>query len=209
MAILTLPSVTQFKSVSFGLIANTQEFRSPLSQSVQTLELVGQRWRADYELPIMARPDAAPWTAFLSRLKGRAGRFYSLDPAAMTPLGNAGGSPIIATASQTGQIVVTAGWTANVPNILKAGDYLSWNTPTGWRELHQAVVDVGTDASGVASLTMVPPIREIPSSGATITKSGPTCVMMLTADDTAVWRVEETVVYQIRFSAEEAFSDTF
>ncbi|NIR61832.1 MAG: hypothetical protein GWO02_21280, partial [Gammaproteobacteria bacterium] len=63
MPTLTMPSAPGFSASRFGLIANTQTFRSPLDGTVQTLELTGARWQANYELPPMRRDEAAAWTA--------------------------------------------------------------------------------------------------------------------------------------------------
>ncbi len=59
MPTLTMPAAPGFRASRFGLIANTQTFRSPLDGTLQTLELTGARWQANYELPPMARAQAA------------------------------------------------------------------------------------------------------------------------------------------------------
>lgn len=209
MPILSQPATPKFRSCRFILEGHSQTFRSPLSNAIQTLELVGSRWRASYELPAMQRADAAAWIAFLARLNGRVGRFYSGDPSAETPRGVATGTPLVNGAGQTGLSVVTDGWTASVTGILKAGDYVAWGTPTSWRELHLVVVDANSNVSGQATLTITPPIRESPADNAPLILSAPTCVMMLASDEGAAWDVDEALFYGIRFSTEEAFADTF
>lgn len=209
MAILTMPTTPKFKTCRFILEGHTQTFRSPLSNAVQTLELAGSKWRANYELPPIQRVKAADWVAFLARLNGRVGRFYAGDPSAETARGTATGTPLVNGASQTGTSLITDGWTINITGILKAGDYIAWDTPTSWRELHLVVLDANSNASGQATLTIAPPIRESPAENATIIVSAPKCVMMLAADDGAGWDVNEALYYGVRFSAEEAFADTF
>ncbi len=59
MPTLSMPAAPGFRASRFGLIANTQTFRSPLDNTVQTLELTGARWRVNYELPPMTRAQAA------------------------------------------------------------------------------------------------------------------------------------------------------
>ncbi len=204
MAILSMPS-TKFQACRFVLVGNTQTFRSPLDQSIQTLELTGSRWMASFALPPMPRVDAAAWLAFLTRLNGMAGRFYAGDPSGKTPQGVATGSPLVNGASQTGTSLITDGWTVSVTGILKAGDYIAYDVPSGNRQLHMVVVDANSDGGGNATLIVTPPIRESPANNAVIIKSATTCVMMLSTDDAAAWDVDTALIYGIRFSGEEAF----
>lgn len=87
--ILSLPTTPGFSESRFGLVSNTQTFRSPLSGQVQTLEQPGARWQAEYRLPPMKRAQMAAWQSFLVQLRGGAGRFYGFDPDARTPRGSA------------------------------------------------------------------------------------------------------------------------
>lgn len=221
MAILSMPATPKFRKSRFVLRGNTQQFTSPLSRAVQTLELVGSKWLASYELPPMKRATAEAWLAFLTRLNGRVGRFYGGDPSATTPRGTATGTPLVAGAGQTGTLLNTVGWTVgSVP--LLAGDFIAWGTPTGWRELHKVVADAGMTGAlygnggygdagyggGEIELTITPPIRESPADNATLIISSPTCVMQLVSDEEAGWDVDQALFYGVRFSAEEVFSAT-
>lgn len=208
MPILSMPSNQKFQKARFFLRFNTREFRSPESQAVQTLELVGARWAGMFQLPPMKRDQAEPWAAFLASLHGRAGRFYAGDPAGTTPQGVATGSPVVSGANQTGTSLVTTAWSANQTGILKAGDYIAWDTPSSWREMHKVTADANSTAGGNATLAITPPIRESPANNATIIVQSPTCVMMLTSDDEAAWDIEP-LIYGIQFSAEEVFSATY
>jgi len=125
MPTLTMPSTPNFNSASFRLVANTQVFESPLDKTVQTLELVGARWAAVYNLPIMKRATGgAAWTAFLTELLGPSGRFFAFDPIALIPRGSGGGdSPLVDGASQTGKSLTTKAWTATQTGLLLPGDY--------------------------------------------------------------------------------------
>lgn len=221
MAILSMPTTPKMRKCRFILRGNTQQFVSPLSRAVQTLELVGSKWLASYELPAMKRAEAEAWLAFLTRLNGRVGRFYAGDPSATTPRGTATGTPLVAGAGQTGNTLNTKGWTASIVPLL-AGDFIAWDTPTAWRELHKVVIDPGQtgvfygvggygDAGyggGETVLTITPPIRESPADGATLIINSPTCVMQLVSDEEAGWDVDEALFYGVRFNAEEVFSAT-
>lgn len=208
MSILSMPTSPGFKAARFLLRGNTQEFRSPLSQSVQTLELTGSRWEGTFELPPMERAKAADWVAFLASLNGRAGRFYAGDPAGKTARGVATGTPLVNGASQTGTTLNTDGWTPSVTGILLAGDYVAFDTPSGWRELHMIAADADSDATGAAALTVAPPLRESPADDEPLILSSPTCVMMLASDEGAAWDLNVVKIFGLRFSAIEAFEPT-
>lgn len=114
MAILNIPSTPAFKASRFGLVSNTQSFRSPLSGSVQTIERPGARWQAQYQLPPMKRASAAAWQGFLAQLRGGAGRFYGYDPDAKSPRGSASvqltsGANLLRNSVGAGAVVGTIG----------------------------------------------------------------------------------------------------
>ena len=214
MAILSMPN-TNIKSVRFLLQGNSLELTSPLTRSVQTLELVGSRWLATYELPPMPRATAEVWIAFLTKLNGMSGRFYGGDPAGYTPQGPATGTPVIPAAGLTGIDLPVEGFSVASP--LAVGDYVAWDTPSGWRELHKVItvsagLGVGYGEGGYGEggygsgvgLTIAPPIRESPAAGATLIVNSATCVMRLATDDVE-WSTDFASLYGIVFSAEESF----
>ena len=204
--ILSMPTTPRPRASRFVLHGNTRQFVSPLTGATQTLELVGSRWMATYELPVMKRPEAEAWAAFLSRCNGLAGRFYAGDPAALTARGPATGAPVVAGASQTGTALLTDGWTDAVTGILLVGDYIAWETPSGWRELHKMVESANSDGAGLATLQITPPIRESPADNAPLIVVSPTCVMRLATADEAAWTMDRGSAYGIAFNAEEAFA---
>ncbi len=154
----------------------------------------------------MKRAEAAAWAAFLARLNGRTGNFYAGDPSAETPRGAATGTPLVNGAGQTGTSLITDGWTGPTINILRAGDYIAWDTPTSWREMHMVVSDANSDAGGAVTLVVTPPIRESPADNATIITASATCVMMLASDDSGAWDINEALFYGVEFNAEEVFT---
>lgn len=86
---LSLPASPAFTQSRFGLMSNTQLFRSPLTGQTQTVEQPGARWQAEYRLPPMKRSQMAEWQSFLLKLRGGSGLFYAYDPDARTPRGSA------------------------------------------------------------------------------------------------------------------------
>ena len=202
MPTLTMPATPNFTSASFGLVANTQTFESPLDRTVQTLELVGARWSGVYSLPRMIRATAAPWTSFLTELLGPSGRFFGFDPVAKTPLGTGvGDSPLVDGASQTGKSFNTKAWTGTQTGLLIAGDYFTVNG-----ELKLVTASVDSDGGGLATINFVPSLRVSPADNAALTLSNPTCTMRIAQDDSAFWDFNTAQHYGITFEGIEAFA---
>lgn len=199
MPTVSMPSSPGFTRTRFGLRANTQGFESPLNRSVQTLELVGARWFAEYELPAMSRAQAAAWLAFLVGLQGRAGRFYGFDPDAKTPQGTWAGTPLVNGASQTGSSLILDGFSASAT--VKAGDYFTVNG-----ELKMITADGTADGTGNLTVSFKPSLRASPADDAAITSSNPTCTMMLIDDEQSVWDASELSLFGLRFAGVEVFA---
>jgi hypothetical protein len=204
MPILSMPPSPAFARSRFRLLSNTQTFVSPLDRSVQTLELPGARWAAEFTLPPMKRAQAAAWLAFLAQCRGGAGRFYAGDPDGRAPRGVATGAPQVDGASQVGTNLATKGWTASVAGILKAGDYVAFDAGAG-RELHIVAADAASDNAGKAVLAIEPPIRASPANNAALFVAAAACVMRLADDGQAAWDVDQLGVFGITFAAIESF----
>lgn len=204
MTIYTMPSTPGFVRSTFGLVANTQIFSSPLSGAMQTLEMPGARWMATYTLPPMKRAQAADWIAFLVKLRGQANRFYAYDPDAKTARGIATGTPLVNGGSQTGNTLVTDGWTISQTGILKAGDYISF-TAGGHTVLHMVVADANSDGSGNATFTIEPVLRASPADNAVITVASATCEMVLSSPDVK-WDGDHVSRFGILFEGVEALT---
>ena len=203
MTTYALPE-NSFIGSTFGLESNTQTFESPLSKNTQVLELTGARWRATYSVANKNTADAGKWLAFLAKLRGQANSFYAYDPMKTSQQGNAGGTPLVDGASQTGNSLVTDGWTASVTNILKAGDMIAFDTSDG-RELKMVTADVNSDGSGDCTISIEPSIRTSPANNASIIVASPSCVMRLLDDGQAQWTINELGLYEIKFSGIEVF----
>ncbi len=201
MPTLTMPSTPGFRASRFGLVANTQTFRSPLDGTVQTLELTGARWQAHYELPPMKRAQAAAWTAFLTELLGSAGRFHGFDPDARMPRGSALGTPLVNGAGQTGKGLIVDGWSELETGLLLPGDYFEVNG-----ELKMVTASVASDSAGEAALAFTPPLRASPADGAALTLANPKVTMMLADDEQAAWDADRASVYGISLAGVEVFS---
>ncbi len=201
MPTLTMPSTPGFRASRFGLMANTQTFRSPLDGTVQTLELTGARWRVNYELPPMKRAQAAAWTAFLTELLGWAGRFFGFDPDARSPRGSGLGSPLVNGAGQTGKTLIVDGWSELETGLLLPGDYFEVGG-----EFKMATAPAASDSSGEATLAFTPPLRASPADGAALTLVDPKVTMMLADDEQAFWDADRASLYGISFAGVEVFA---
>jgi hypothetical protein len=201
MPILTWPTLSRKlpPQLDWSLVSNTQTFQSPLSGSVQTVEMPGARWRVSFTLSSLDAADSAALRSFLVQLRGQAGRFYLHNFARPTPRGIATGTPVVSGASQTGNTLVTSGWSNSVAGILKAGDYFSVNS-----ELKMLVADASSNGSGVATLTFEPPLRSSPANGASITTNKPTATFRLD-EDTVRWVTSAPLLDTISIAATEAW----
>jgi hypothetical protein len=179
MTTLTWPTLTRRLPALFDwqLLSNTQSFSSPFSGAVQTVEMPGARWAAQFSLNVLDANDAAQWRAFTARLRGQSGRFYLHNLARPTPRGVATGTPIVSGAGQTGNTLTTSGWTPSTAGILKAGDFIGVNG-----ELKMVVLDATSDGAGLATLTFEPPLRSSPPNASAIVTNKPTAIFKMDED---------------------------
>jgi len=180
---------------------------SPFTHGEQVYVHPGQWW--DMEISVLPGPRQTleDVIAFLGLLNGGEGTFKFAPPDGSTPLGTATGTPIIRSASQSGQVLVTTGWTASLANILKAGDWLSIISGTNPQpRLYKNLLATGTDSGGVASLTLWPRIRiPAPASGATVTVNSAHGIWRLASNESA-WDITNAVNYGITIAATEALN---
>lgn len=197
---LSLPTNKSAQRVTISAMVAVAVSRSPSSYAQQVQRFSGQKWKAEVTLPPMARADAEEWIAFLLKLNGPEGTFLLGDPAAKTPRGTAGGSPLINGASQTGQTIITDGW-AHSETVLKRGDYIQLG-----QRLYKALDDVTTDGSGNATFDIWPRLRESPADNSTIITSSCVGLFRLTDSDYQIHSANADKNFTLGFSAEEALS---
>ena len=171
---------------------------SPFSGTQQAYQHQGQVWQADIQLPPMRREDAAPWMAAFLQLNGRYGTFRLGNEAMRTPRGAATGTPLVKGASQTGQSLITDGWTAGVTGILKQGDHIQIES-----RLYMVMVDADSDVLGNATLDIWPRLRSAPADNAAITVSNCKGLFRLTNNEMP-WTHKPGGIVELSFSAVEA-----
>jgi hypothetical protein len=176
--------------------------QSPFTGAQQVYQYTGQFWEAEVSLPPMKRADAEYWVSFLLKLNGAYGTFLLGDPNGATARGQATGTPLVQGGSQTGQELLTDGWTPSVTGILKAGDYIQLGSGAA-AKLHKVLDDVNSNASGEATLLLWPALRSSPSDNAQIIVSNARGVFRLTSNAQA-FNIDEATFYGITFAAREA-----
>lgn len=176
--------------------------QSPFTAKQQVYKYTGQFWEAEISLPPMKRADAEYWISFLLKLNGAYGTFLLGDPNGQTARGVATGTPLVKGGSQTGNELLTDGWTVSTTNILRAGDYIQLGSASS-AQLYKVLDDVNSDGSGNATLTLWPDLRSAPSDNATITVSNPKGVFRLSSGAQS-WDINEATFYGMTFAAREA-----
>lgn len=140
---------------------------------VRAFTNMGRTWSETW--PNLDSTDAAV-RAFLATVQWlwRSGTIFTIDHRMhLTPSGVATGTPLVAGASQTGEYLVTDGWTPSITGILKAGDILSL---AGLNAVRDVVEDASSNGSGQATLRLNPPIwaGASPADNAALTVTGVT-----------------------------------
>lgn len=175
---------------------------SPFTGQQQVYKHAGQWWEMEVTMPSMKREDAEKLVAFLLKLNGRYGTFLFGDPANTTPRGIATGSPLVKGASQTGDTLITDGWTPNITGILKAGDWIQIGSTSSTR-LHKVLDDADSDGTGTATLTIWPDLRSSPPDNGVLTVSAAKGRWRLAANETN-YSIETAQIYGVTFACVEA-----
>lgn len=181
---LTLPTATGFRDLTITADSAVAVTESPWTYKRQVQKNQGQRWMFEVTLPIMNRDDADEWESFFLKLNGQEGTFLMGDPARTSARGIATGTPVVKGGSQTGNSLVTDGWTTSQTGILKANDYIQLGTGSTAR-LYRNLSDVNSDSNGDATLDIWPAITaaNTPNDNATIVVSSTVGVFRLTEDE--------------------------
>jgi len=176
--------------------------QSPFTLSQQVYKHQGQAWEAEVTLPPMKRDEAEQIASFLLKMNGQYGTFLLGDPANTAPRGVGTGTPLVNGGSQTGDSLITDGWTISTTGILKAGDWIQLGSGSATR-LHKVLDDVNSDASGNATLSIWPSLRSSPSNNAQITVSSPKGQWRLASNEIQ-YSIDEASVYGITFACVES-----
>ncbi|MCH8156488.1 MAG: hypothetical protein IID18_01840 [Nitrospinae bacterium] len=200
---LAMPTNRKPAGVRFTPFSVVGVSRSPFSLAQQVQEFDGQMWQAEVDLPKMFRNQAEEWIAFFLKLNGMRGTFLLGDPAGTLPRGVGTGTPLVKGAGQAARQdqLITDGWTISTTGILKAGDWLQIGTGSS-SHLHKVLDDADSDASGDATLTLWPKLREIPNDNETLSVNDAKGVFRLTTNEMP-WELEAPERYQLSFGCHE------
>jgi hypothetical protein len=200
---LALPALPSFASIKVKMHDVVGVSESPYTLSRQSFEWPGKKLFAAMSLPPGTLQDTGrAWVAFLALMRGRAGVCLLGDTSLPVPRGSAAGVPLVNGANQAGMTLATKGWTASAPLVLRSGDWIQVGTGLTQR-LYLNCLDVNADASGDATLTIYPPLRESPADGASIITQYPKGCFALTSNDRE-FDVDDALSYGITLSLEEA-----
>lgn len=200
---LSLPSSAGIAEIKMTAENVTVMTRSPTSRVQQVLAYPGQQWMATVSMPPMDRDDAEEWVAFLMALKGSAGTFTMGDPTGVTARGEAGGSPLVNGASQTGGTLMIDGATTSQTNWLKAGDYIQLGDASD-PDLHKVLCAADTDVGGATTLDIWPDLRSSPADNAAVTVSNTKGLWRLAGGSQSWSYSASQVMYGLMFFAVEA-----
>lgn len=199
---LTPPSSPIEREISLVAKAIVAVSVSPFTFSQQAQAHQGQAWALSMSLPPMERADAEAWVAFLLKLNGRQGTFLFGATHWATPRGVATGTPLVNGGSQTGNELVTDGWTTGITGILKTGDMIQLGSGASAR-LHKVLEDVDSDGGGNATLLIWPSLRTSPADDAAIVVSSAKGLFRLVANQVG-WDVTVAQHFGLSIEAEEA-----
>lgn len=193
-----LPSHTGIRGITFRMASQNVVSFSPFTYQQQVISHAGRRWEVDVTLPPMKHADARIWLAWLAKLDGSLHTFNLGDPLGCVPQGEAGGTPLVAGASQTGTSLDVDGCTLSQTGWLKAGDYIQLGT-LGSARLYMVTDDVDTDGAGAATISVWPAINTAPADDAAVIVADTVATFRLSSN-VSTWSADEAAVYGINFS---------
>ena len=175
---------------------------SPFTGQQQVYKHQGQWWEAEVSLPPMKRADAEQVIAFLLKMNGQYGTFLLGDKANPSTRGVGTGTPLVNGASQTGDELITDGWTTSTTGILKAGDWIQLGAASTTR-LYKVLDDVNSDGSGNATINIFPNLRSSPDDNAALTVSNTQGLWRLVSNETQ-YSIDNMSIYGMTFACAEA-----
>lgn len=163
----TLPTSPDFSTVSVQTNPVTLLGRAQ-SGRVLTREFGGQFWIINVSYRNLNRDQFEPINSLLLSQQGSAGNFLVSVPSKNTPRGVATGTPLVVNgaAESSGTTLVVDGFTISTTDIIKQGDIL---TIAGDTKVYEVTADANSDGAGEATLTISPPLIELPANNAAVT----------------------------------------
>lgn len=172
MSTITVP--TGFVPNNFMLrLATTQRaFSSPFGGSMQTVDLLNDRWEVSLTLPPRTRNNAGQIEAFIDALRGMTNTCNLYHYARKVPVGTMRGSPTCNAASIGASSVTLA--SAGAGATMLAGDMFGVSGL-----LLKVASDATANGSGVITINLVNRLRTAITGGAAVTWDRPTAPFRL------------------------------
>ena len=200
---LTFPTSFGLSGFTIGLDHAIAVAESEFTFEAQVQEHDGVAWEISGYLELLTRDQAADYNAFVKALSGRKGTFYFSPPGSDAPRGIATGTPLVNGADQTGQTLITDGWTPGQTGILKNDDYFQLGSGSS-ATLHSVVNgDVDSDGSGNATFDFAPKIVNAPTDNSAIVVTNPVGIFRMKENLLPV-EIKPPFQHYIRFSARQA-----
>ncbi len=168
---------------------------NPFTGAEQLFDWGASWWQGQLSFRSMTRYSADVWQAFILELRGGINVFSIGDPLRVAPKGVPLGAPLVSGAGQVGYSLVTRGWQPNSVGLLLPGDYFSVPIGPGpGTRLYRALEAVSSDASGSATISFWPPLRDQPGDGVAIATSNCTGLFRLAANKGNKFSVNATTL---------------
>ena len=180
-----LPDETSIARVTFRAASAVAAYTSPYTFRTQRQARTGFVWGGEVSTIPLTAAKAALWSAWITSMNGQENTFYMGDMGQQTAQGEAGGTPLVNGASQTGTSLIIDGCTISQTAWLKAGDYFSLGSSTSKR-LYKCLEDADTDAGGNVTLNIWPNLRSSPANNDALDITNPRTTCILT-ENTAEW----------------------
>jgi len=194
---ISAPTLPKHSSIRWIERNNVGISESPISFKQDVFDWDADKWIIQVSIDPLTREEAAPWSAFLSALKGRRGTFLYGDILTASPQGLGGGTPKVNGNLQTGRVLITDGW-PNSTLVLKAGDRFQVNN-----SLYKVLSDATTNGSGQVSIDVWPSLRAH-ADNADLILSNPKCIFRLTDNSPSPDDLDRSQAWNFSFEAEEA-----
>lgn len=184
-------------TVAWEARSNDSYARNPWSLDLVKQIFDGRMWQGTLTIvPQKATQGRAlsAWLTALRRAGTNAGTFLLGDPSASQPLGSAKdtpGTPVVSGAGQTGEALNVSGLPLSATGYLLAGDYIQIGTGASSR-LKKVLDQVDSDAGGLATINVWPPIRTAPADASAIVVSNPQGVFV-SPSGSSRWQVRNGI----------------
>ncbi len=148
------------------------------SGAIQKQQQMPDHWALVLELDNLSGADRAALQAFLLKV-GAGDHNFTVQDHSYTRRGSGAGTPLINGASQTGNSIVTDGWTNSATGVLLAGDLIQVRNQL----VMVTTASVDANGSGQATIDVVPAVRIAPSDNSAIVTATPTGIFKLTSPE--------------------------